>query len=199
MEKKYQVNRSRTYMRTITSIWVAAFLLAQESQADGWKNYTCQPVEKSYGDGDSFRGKADTGYTYIWRLYGADCPETDMTFPTRVKEQAKYFRVDESTVLRFGKEASNFTGKFLANEFLVYTRKQDAGGQSEKNRYFAHVTANGESLAAALVERGLARAYGQFESFVENGQRDEKSLKRHLENLEVKARRAKVGIWAESR
>ena len=64
-------------------------------------------------------------------------------------------------MIKWGKKAGAFTKKFLRKPFTVYTQKMKAGGASKKARYYAIVVnEDGERLDEALVEAGLARAYG---------------------------------------
>lgn len=165
----------------------------------GWESYECQLVVDKYHDGDSFSGKAQTGYTYIWRLYGADCPETDERQPQRLEEQAKYFGVDVKTVLKWGREAADFTGKTLARGFTAHTQKHEARGASSKNRYYAVILVKNQSLAELLISEGLARAYGMTVAFPPDKNVDEERFMRNLRNLETRAKTARKGIWSESR
>ncbi len=168
----------------------------------GWLVYSkARFLEGAYHDGDSFKvettSEAGRKYTYIFRLYGVDCPETDDREKERVAEQAKAFRISEDRVLHWGDEAKRFTSKFLSNgQLVVYTKKEDAQGQSDKNRYFAIVEVNGVDLAEALVSAGLARSFGKP---VEWERRDEKQFWRHNDQLQATAKSAGVGIWSESK
>lgn len=200
---------------SIRSVAVAAFLcfgcagaaFAEDATklkepGTGWTVYPkSRFLEGAYHDGDSFKVEttSDAGrkYTYIFRLYGVDCPETDDREKERVAEQAKAFRIDEDRVLHWGNEAKRFTEKFLNNgQLVVYTKKEDAKGQSNQNRYFAIVEVNGVDLAEALVSAGLARSFGKP---VEWEGRDEKQFWRHNDQLQADARSHRLGIWEESK
>jgi endonuclease YncB( thermonuclease family) len=163
-----------------------------------WQHFDCTLLADQYYDGDSFHGKAQTGHTYIWRLYGADCPETDDREPERLKEQAGHFGVSIPVLLRWGEKAKDFTHRTLAHGFVAHTQKQKAGGQSEKNRYYAVILVGQKSLADLLVSEGLARAYGFPAAFPPDGHVDEQRFMRDLERLERKARTEKKGIWSVS-
>ena len=158
--------------------------------------YQCELPEDSYMDGDSFQGTAPTGYTYVWRLYGVDCPESDDRQPDRVKAQAKHFGIGDKAVLKWGKKAGEFTKKALSKGFTVHTKKEKARGASKKQRYYAIVMVGEKSLAEMLVEEGYARAYGMpVDSPLGRGV-DKERFMRLLERAERKAKRDKKGIWA---
>ncbi len=175
--------------------------------AKEWLVYErCELEDDKYFDGDSFSVKALTGYTYVFRLYGVDCPETDKRVKSRLVEQAKEFKVEEKDVIKWGKKASDFTKKFLRKPFSVYTQKTKAGGRSKKARYYAIVVnGDGKRLDEALVEAGLARAYGMSAEWDEPiGKNTKNDLPRSIEAkrfmtklriVENKAKRNKVGIW----
>lgn len=63
-----------------------------------------QLMEDEYRDGDSFAVKPLTGYVYLFRLYGVDCPETDDRFESRLAEQAKDFAIEQDDVMKWGKK-----------------------------------------------------------------------------------------------
>jgi len=165
----------------------------------GWQSYECQLAIDKYHDGDSFSGKAQTGYTYVWRLYGVDCPEADERQPERLEEQAKHFGVDTKTVLKWGREAADFTAKTLSRGYTAHTQKHDARGASRKNRYYAVILVKNQDLAELLVLEGLARAFGMSVAFPPDKNVDEERFMRNLRNLENRAKSAKKGIWSESK
>ena len=177
------------------------FLSVLLCPAKDWTEYTgCQLTPGSYRDGDSFNqveglktgGQRESRTN--WRLYGVDCPETDTREPERLKEQARAFRVPESSLIGWGKKAAEFSEEFLSQPFRVMTLREDAGGASNKNRYYAIIIgADGRLLHEALLEAGLARAYGMPAEWPDKHARFED----HLKSLERKARAAKAGIWAE--
>lgn len=147
-------------------------------------------------DGDSFKGTAATGYTYIWRLYGIDCPETDDRQPERVKAQAKHFGIDEKEVIKWGEKAADFTKEALAKGFTVHTKKEKARGASDKQRYYAIIMVGEKNLAELLVEEGYARAFGMPVESPIDRDIDKEQFMRLLERAERKAKREKKGIWA---
>ncbi|MEM7395334.1 MAG: hypothetical protein AAF492_23630, partial [Verrucomicrobiota bacterium] len=110
--------------------------------ANKWEVWErCTLYEDEYAnDGDSFKvRKENATYVYVLRLYFVDAPETEDSFPERVKEQADYWGITEKQALKLGKEASKFTKKFLSKPFTVYTRKEDARGRGKKNRYYCMI------------------------------------------------------------
>lgn len=175
--------------------------------AKEWLIYErCELVDDKYFDGDSFSVKALTGYTYVFRLYGVDCPETDKRIKSRLVEQSKEFAVEEKDLIKWGKKAADFAKKFLRKPFTVYTQKTKAGGASKKARYYAIVVnADGERLDEALIEAGLARAYGMGAEWDKKfwaktkadlpSRMTSKRFISKLHSLESKAKREKVGVW----
>lgn len=166
--------------------------------AASWKTYDgCELREDRYFDGDSFYAKTFSGkraYSYIFRLYGADCPETDERYPERIAEQARYFHIPEGEVTRWGEKAKNFVKQFLRKPFTVHTKKEGARGASGRNRYYAVViNADGRNLAEALIEAGLARAYGQWVAWPESSTGER--FRRGLERGEGAAKSKRIGIW----
>ncbi len=159
-----------------------------------------------YFDGDSFAAKPITGYTYLFRLYGVDCPETDNRFESRLVEQAKDFGIDQQDLHKWGEKAAEFTRNFLSKPFRVYTQKIKAGGAAKKSRYYAIVINDqGVRLDEALVKAGLARAHGMGAEWSEPMWEGEKAnfarrmtSRRYLSGLrmlEKRAKRSRVGIW----
>lgn len=163
----------------------------------------CEFVPQNYHDGDSFslrtrKKDAKRSHTYIFRLYGADCPEsTSGQEPQRIVEQAHYFRLPPAEVAKWGRAATAFTVKALqkARDITVITRKTEARGQSRRNRYYAFVRVDGKDLAELLVENGLARAYGMCAAY--EG-RSAESYRRLLDRKERTARQGRIGFWKES-
>lgn len=166
----------------------------------------CELADDAYFDGDSFSVKALTGYTYVFRLHAVDCPESDDRVKSRLTEQAKDFKVKEEEIIKWGEKAAKFSKKFLSKPFTVYTQKVKAPGSSSKNRYYAIiVNSEGKRLSEALVEAGLARAYGKGASWDEPFWKKTKAdlprkmdADRYMTKLRFaanKAKREKVGIW----
>ena len=143
-------------------------------------------------DGDSFH-VLQRGREYIFRLYFADAPETSEQVPERVAEQAEHWGTNARRIMESGEAAAQFTAQFLRRPFTVYTRKQDARGESRLPRYYALVEVDGKFLHAALIEAGLARAYGMWTD-LPDGTPGHDHVK-DMDRLEAAARRAGRGAW----
>jgi len=158
-----------------------------------WVTYKdCRYLPNTANDGDSFHVRA-AGREYIFRLYFVDAPETDMSVPDRVAEQAKYFHATIQDALRIGIEAERFTRQKLSHPFTVRTCKQDARGRSRHPRYFALVQTDTGDLGEQLVANGLARVYGA--SSRPAGMSTPEGEWRKLKQLERKAKKQKIGGW----
>lgn len=153
----------------------------------------CTLVPTEANDGDSFHVKYKRK-TFIFRLYFADCPETDTAFPERVAEQAAYFGLSTNATLKLGHQAAAFTRKYLANGFTVWTKFDDARGRSKQERFFAIVKVGDEDLAEVLVGHGLARIFGQ-DTELPDGTRS-KTIWWRLQSAERAAKRQKLGGWS---
>ncbi len=182
------------------------FVFPMDAEAGKWLAYECELLEDKHFDGDSFWVKTDRKSTYVFRLYGVDCPETDDRFPDRLAVQAKDFKVPQKDVVKWGEKAKKFTEKFLRRKFTVYTRKEKARGAGEKIRYYAIVVnAKGERLDEALVKAGLARVFGFHAEWDEpfwgeaklnlSRKCDRFDFERKLKRLEKKAQNAEEGVW----
>lgn len=191
------------------SLFVAISSLGVSASEKEWLVYgRSELVADEYYDGDSFAAKPVTGYTYLFRLYGVDCPETDNRFESRLEDQAKDFKIEQQDLIKWGQKAAQFTRDFLSEPFRVYTQKIKADGASGKSRYYAIViNKEGVRLDEALIKAGLARAHGMgaawdepmWEGEIANFAR-RMTTRRFLSGLrmlEKRAKREKVGIWAK--
>ena len=188
-------------MWRISWVLTLVFLVSGLRAEDEWLTFeNCEFVADAYFDGDSFSLKtrakgAKRAYTYIFRLYGVDCPETSASQePARVAEQSEWFRTGGNQVLEWGRVAAEYVAERLASgKITVHTKKAEARGQSKKSRYYAVVEVDGSDLALELVENGLARAFGQRVAF----QRfSPEAFMRQYERRERTARSQKAGIWS---
>lgn len=198
-------------IRMFFCLCLVSLCLGPGASAEEWFIYDrCELVDSEYYDGDSFSVKPLTGYTYLFRLYGVDCPETDDRFESRLVEQGKDFEVDQADLMKWGAKAAAFTRAFLQKPFRVYTRKIKADGASGKSRYYAIiVNEEGKRLDEALVSAGLARAHGMGAEWDEPMWEGEfakfprrMTSRRYLSSLRVlekRAKREKVGIWGRKR
>lgn len=170
----------------------AVVLLASAGHAAAWEKLAdCKLLPNRSNDGDSFHVEHE-GKEYIFRLYFVDAPETSRTIESRVAEQAAHFGVSQRAVLRSGKKAEEFTAKALRGKFEVLTRFEDAMGASRMKRNYAVVrTREKKDLGMLLAENGLARTYGLAP------RAPGAPLKSEYQRAEDRARRKKIGIFAE--
>ncbi len=165
------------------------------SVAAKWKVYEdARLIENDFNDGDSFHVMCNKHH-YIFRLYYVDTPETSDSYPKRVQDQADYFGITHKQVLKIGDDATKFTHKLLSRKkFTVYTKKEDARGNSKRKRYFAMIKVGDDWLSTLLVEGGLARIYGYKVDLPENGKPIRKYHAR-LKSTERKAKKGNRGAW----
>ncbi len=154
----------------------------------------CRLLKSGGNDGDSFHVMHD-GKEYIFRLYYVDTPETSMSYPDRVRDQARYFGIDTDKTVRLGKEASYFTERILSRgPFTVVTKWQDAMGNSRLPRNYAIVVTAEGDLDELLAAEGLVRLYGMK---IDGGYGSQKH--RILEQLEAEAKKEQFGAWGIAR
>lgn len=142
------------------------------------------------------------------RLYGADCIEwhvADATDARRLRAQRRYFGItgfggspDTSAAAKpLGPDAAALVAKLLAKPFTVYTAFADARGDGKFKRYYGFVeTQTRKVLAEALVEAGLARAYGVYRNRTDGQSSD--AYRDRLADLELRAAKLGVGAWAKT-
>jgi endonuclease YncB( thermonuclease family) len=181
----------RRLLLAVAALW--ALTASRSDSANRWYTYDeCSLIENDSNDGDSFHVARNSSH-YIFRLYFVDTPESNRSYPERVKAQAEYWGISEAQVLKLATEAKRFSQRFLVKGFTVYSKREDARGRSDRKRYYAVVKAGGRDLAEALVTEGLARVYGH-DTMLPDG----KSAKKHwaeLKVLERAAKRAGRGAW----
>ncbi|MCX7892124.1 MAG: thermonuclease family protein [Burkholderiales bacterium] len=174
----------------------AAAGAAPAPQPAGWARLTdCRYVESEANDGDSFHVHCGAG-DFIVRLYFVDAPESDLAFPDRVREQARYFGITMDASVGAGKRAAAAVREALRQPFLVWTRWASAQGRSKLPRYYAFVEVSRHDLAEWLVAQGLARPRG---ATVQHplGEPARARLAR-LRALEQEAREQRRGAWTTS-
>lgn len=165
-----------------------------DGRADRWWTYErCRLMAHPANDGDSFHVQTKSDH-YLYRLYFVDAPETDDLVPERVKEQMEYWDVTQEELFQAAAEATAFTKQFLRIQFTVYSKREDARGRSKLPRFYAAVETEDKDLALALVENGLARAYGCVPSDMPDDGNPRKTAAR-LRAAEREAKRAGRGIW----
>ena len=107
--------------------------------ADEWQALRgCRLVPNEWNDGDSFH-VSHQGQEYIFRLYFADAPESEDSFPERVAQQAEHFGITSTQSLQAGIAAKKETARFLDTPFTIITRFQAAPGRSKMTRFYAFV------------------------------------------------------------
>jgi competence protein ComEA len=169
----------------------------------------CTLVPAEWADGDSFRICTPEGIEHTVRLYGADCLEHHIgneSDARRLRSQRRYFGVtavqpDPSASIGFAKEfgraATEETARLLQRPFTVHTAFADARGDGRYKRIYGFVfDADGRDLAAHLVSRGLARAYGVSRATLAGQSGDD--YRAVLADLELRAAKEGVGIWAHT-
>jgi competence protein ComEA len=169
----------------------------------------CTLVPTDWADGDSFRVKLPAGEELTVRLYGADCLETqvsDATDARRLRSQRRYFGItrvkpDAAAAIEFakdfGRQGTAETRAFLARPFTLHTSFADARGDARFRRVYAFVfDADGRDLAAHLVSKGLARAFGVSRSTLAG--ESAADYRAMLTDLELRAAAGNAGIWAHT-
>lgn len=201
----------------LAAVFVLAFGSAPDARGAGWGGSNkrdkgkwevwedCTLRESSANDGDSFyvfapKFKTKTAQERKLRLYFCDTPENEEDLEARIEDQRKHWDLaDAATVLKLGREAANFTKRFLSRGFTVYTKREDALGRG-KPRIAVMVMVNGEDLALTLVRNGYARI-GSFKTDLSNVPEYEMSqakFMKMLQEAEFKAKEEGRGCWAES-
>ena len=81
-------------------------------------------IENHNNDGDSFRVRwRDKEFTV--RIYFVDAPETDLSYRSRVRDQADYFGITLEQAVEAGRMASDLVLTKLVEEgFTITTRRQ---------------------------------------------------------------------------
>lgn len=191
-----------------------------EKMGNWWRTYDGIdfPATK-FVDGDSFHLMVPVGtgkQDWPIRLYGIDCPETDVRFPERLKEQATAMGLpDNAAVLRWGEKAKARTVELLkqAKGISLYVKRdgkektRQAGGQAQ--RYYGIVELqmpDGEILLLhkTLLREGLAisgaeQAPWPPDRVAKDGEKDAgKDFMRENERAAKEAKREKAGIWSET-
>jgi len=174
---------------------VCFFLVLGNAAAGEWQTLDkCRLAPDKYMDGDSFQVLHE-GKNHIFRLYFVDCPETDTSFPKRIADQMEDFGLSkDSAVVAAGEKAKEFTKKYLAGQFTVLTKWEDARGNSRLPRNYAIILVGKKNLAEDLIRAGYARAFGMPTDYPDAPRA--KSFKDGLRRLQATAIRQKVGAFA---
>lgn len=186
---------SRAAQRIAVRAFLAIFALAAAPARGGWTTIRGARLnEERYYDGDSFE-LFTARSRRMYRLYFVDAPETDLSFPDRVREQADYWRVSVERALELGEEARQFVRNFARDGVTVHHRREDAAGRTQ--RTYGLVEADGRWLDEALVEAGLARLHGKGAD-LPDGVAEQRHWAR-LRAAERRAKEARAGAWSDRR
>src|SRR5262249_49084278 len=132
---------------------------------------------------------------FFVRLYFIDCPEADVSFPERVRQQYDYFGITMDELTRAGARARELVGNMLTQRpFLVLTKKSFAQGRSKNTRYYSLVQVDGRYLHEILLNEGLARNKGTIVGLPTGEKARAHAVA--LQALEDRARVARKGAWA---
>jgi len=174
---------------------LAALLLALACQAQEkkWMTLECLYVADKSNDGDSFLVQCGQQKFFV-RLYFVDAPESDMSFPERVRQQYEYFGVTVDELTRAGTRARDYVQAVLQRPFAVHTKGAFAQGRSKSGRYYALVQVDGRYLHQVLLSEGLARNKGSAVG-LPSGEKA-RAHTRALQALEDQARMQRRGVWA---
>jgi DNA uptake protein ComE-like DNA-binding protein len=192
-------DRLLAVMRSLFPVLLILLLLSHSAcgaKLRAWETWDdCRLETDKYFDGDSFHVRHGNDDTIV-RLYFVDAPEINDDYVKSVAKQAAYFHVNKAQVLAAGLKAKEFTKNFLSSPFRVITCRKSAPGASRGGRSYAIVESNGHRLDAALVEAGLARAYGEIADYpdADAGQKTVRELRLD----EQEAAKARIGLWAYS-
>lgn len=188
------------FVRWVTRWLLGALLVAGTQQACAAKKWRlkegCTLIDHPANDGDSFHVRVNKRH-YLFRLYWVDTPETDLSLPERVAEQAAYFGLSPEETVKVGKEAEAFSRKFLQGSFTVHTKFADAMGRSARDRDYAIIEKDGTYLHVELVRAGLARIHGLEE--VSEDMPSLGTMRMRLKAAEAEAKREARGGWSRHR
>ena len=159
------IPRSLFSLRCVRRVALVVAVLCIAIVARGARNdwtilENCRLVLNPGNDGDSFHVDVN-GKEYIFRLYLVDAPETDAVNPGRLIEQARYFGITVPQVIEVGETAKAFVRDKLSEPFTVLTRKANAMGRSDIERFYAFVQTKDDDLGEQLIANGLARIHGR--------------------------------------
>ena len=162
-----------------------------------WKRLdACRYVADKSNDGDSFHVQCGRE-RFVVRLYFVDAPESDASFPERVRQQYDYFGVTMDELTRGGARARDYVDALLrTRSFSIYTRYSFAQGRSKNTRYYGLVAVDNRYLHEILLVEGLARNKGSRVA-LPTGEGPKVYIP-ILESLEDRARMHRKGLWATS-
>jgi endonuclease YncB( thermonuclease family) len=171
-----------------------AATLCHSAETKAWTTLqACQYVPDKSNDGDSFLVQCGRERFFV-RLYFVDAPESDVSFPDRVRQQYEYFGVTAHELARAGAKARDYVQAVLQRPFVIHTKKTFAQGRSKHARYYGLVQVDGRYLHQVLVSEGLARNKGSRLG-LPSGETARAHAQR-LQSIEDHARLQRRGIWA---
>jgi endonuclease YncB( thermonuclease family) len=175
----------------------AMAMAAQAADDKKWVRLdACRYVADKNNDGDSFLVQCGREKFYA-RFYFIDAPESDVTFPERVRQQYDYFGVTMDELTRGGAKARDYVQRTLSSRpFVIHTRHSSAQGRAKTVRYYSLVEVDGRYLHEAMLSEGLARNFGTRVT-LPTGQKG-KPYADALAQLEDRARLQRKGLWATS-
>ena len=154
----------------------------------------CRYLADKSNDGDSFLVQCGAEKFFV-RLYFVDAPESDASFPERVRQQYEYFGVTQDELTRAGARARDYVQSVLVQRpFVVHTRKAFAQGRSKNTRYYGLVQVDGRYLHQVLLGEGLARNKGSRVGLP--GGEKARAHAHALQAMEDQARLQRRGVWA---
>ncbi len=154
----------------------------------------CRYLADKSNDGDSFLVQCGQQKFFV-RLYFVDAPESDASFPERVRQQYEHFGVTLDELTRAGARARDYVQHVLVQRpFVVHTKGAFAQGRSKSGRYYGLVQVDGRYLHQILLSEGLARNKGSSVG-LPNGEKARAHVKA-LQALEDQARLQRRGVWA---
>ena len=166
---------------------------AEEKKKEWFTLQACRYLADRSNDGDSFLVQCGQQKFFV-RLYFVDAPETDASFPERVRQQYEYFGVTLDELTRAGARARDYVQNVLQRPFAVHTKGSFAQGRSKSGRYYALVQVDGRYLHQILLSEGLARNKGSSVG-LPTGEKARAHVKA-LQAMEDQARLQRRGIWA---
>jgi endonuclease YncB( thermonuclease family) len=169
--------------------------LCHSAETKAWTTLdACRYVADKSNDGDSFLVQCGRERFFV-RLYFVDAPESDASFPDRVRQQYEYFGVTLDELTRAGARARDYVrSALLQRPFVVHTKKTFAQGRSKATRYYGLVQVDGRYLHQVLLSEGLARNKGSRVG-LPSGEKA-RAHAQMLQAMEDQARLQRKGVWA---
>ncbi|HYD57878.1 MAG TPA: thermonuclease family protein [Burkholderiales bacterium] len=186
-------------LRLALSLLFTAFAAFSTQAAPAkWERLdACRYVPDKSNDGDSFLVQCANAKKFFVRLYFVDAPESEASFPERVRQQYDYFGVTMDELTRGGAQARDYVQRLLANRYFnIYTRYSFAQGRSKATRYYGLVAVENRYLHEILLTEGLARNKGTRVG-LPTGEKV-KTYAVALQRLEDDARLRRKGVWVHS-